>query len=450
DFGSTSKLEIELGGLGAGSLYDQLSVSGTVDLRGRLNVNLINSFVPGTGNTFVILLTAGLLGSFDEANGLIIDGSTVFDLVANGNNLELVAVDVDQAFTAGSDTQVGAGLTRDVLRGGAGDDDLQGISGNDILYGEQGDDLLQVDSAFTRVDGGPGIDTLLLKDSLDLQGAAGTRIDRVEILSLADGDSDVVDLDGDAIRLMVDGDNALTGFADSLVVLGNEGDVLRAHGDFVPAGSANLDPGDGQGTRSFAVYEEAGVRLYMDDAVLLEVHRGDGTQAVYGSRFDDLIDSGQGDEDELRGGQGDDQLVFDASDLLVDGGPGIDSLLVESIDLTGVTSISNIEQIDMTNGSPDTLQLDMADLLSFVGDNELDNILPNGQTKLVIEGDGSDTIILDGQDLGNISGNVLPPGVTSDFTAQDYFGTSEQYIKFVSIGIELYVHEGLVDPDPLT
>jgi hypothetical protein len=46
---------VEIGGLNAGTQYDQLSVSGNEALAGALNVTLVNGFVPSLGESFTIL-----------------------------------------------------------------------------------------------------------------------------------------------------------------------------------------------------------------------------------------------------------------------------------------------------------------------------------------------------------------------------------------------------------
>ena len=47
---STGALNIEIGGLVAGTDFDQLDISGTATLAGTLNVSLISSFNPSDGN----------------------------------------------------------------------------------------------------------------------------------------------------------------------------------------------------------------------------------------------------------------------------------------------------------------------------------------------------------------------------------------------------------------
>lgn len=80
DFTQTGILEIELGGLHPadqspfGDGYDQLNVSGQLTLDGRLEVSLINGFVPSEGDVFQILSFDALSGDFSEFDGLDIGG----------------------------------------------------------------------------------------------------------------------------------------------------------------------------------------------------------------------------------------------------------------------------------------------------------------------------------------------------------------------------------------
>ncbi|MEX2326776.1 MAG: hypothetical protein WD558_03520, partial [Pseudomonadales bacterium] len=58
-----STLAIEIAGDQAGVSYDQLVVSGRADLNGRLNVSLLNGFMPVSSAGFVILMAGTLEGS---------------------------------------------------------------------------------------------------------------------------------------------------------------------------------------------------------------------------------------------------------------------------------------------------------------------------------------------------------------------------------------------------
>jgi hypothetical protein len=64
---SGGTLDIEIGGNIAGTLYDQLVVTGTATLGGNLDVSFINSFSPASG-TWAVLKCASLSGMFASAS----------------------------------------------------------------------------------------------------------------------------------------------------------------------------------------------------------------------------------------------------------------------------------------------------------------------------------------------------------------------------------------------
>jgi hypothetical protein len=65
-FGAESALDIELGGIAAGSGYDQLNVAGKLTLGGELDLSLINGFTPAIGQAFDILNWSTLSGTFSS------------------------------------------------------------------------------------------------------------------------------------------------------------------------------------------------------------------------------------------------------------------------------------------------------------------------------------------------------------------------------------------------
>lgn len=71
--GPLGTLQIEIGGLAAGSEFDQLLVSGTATLAGALDVSLISGFAPEFADAFIVL-DAGSLA--DEFTGLA-EGATL-------------------------------------------------------------------------------------------------------------------------------------------------------------------------------------------------------------------------------------------------------------------------------------------------------------------------------------------------------------------------------------
>ena len=63
---TSGTLFIELGGLNPGEGYDQLVVTGTAQLGGKLDVSVINSFEPQVGETFERLTDNIFKGTFDK------------------------------------------------------------------------------------------------------------------------------------------------------------------------------------------------------------------------------------------------------------------------------------------------------------------------------------------------------------------------------------------------
>ncbi|HAK51866.1 MAG TPA: hypothetical protein DCM54_08190, partial [Gammaproteobacteria bacterium] len=117
-----------------------------------------------------------MLGSFDSVEGLDIDKTVVLDYTQNVADITLdaVATTCGIASTTGDDTHTGSGAV-DVVVTDAGNDTVNNIgSAGDIVYGQDGDDKVEiVDNLFKRIDGGDGIDTLLLSTSIDLTGLDG-------------------------------------------------------------------------------------------------------------------------------------------------------------------------------------------------------------------------------------------------------------------------------------
>jgi hypothetical protein len=63
-------LNVDLGGLAAGSQYDQLAVAGPIALAGALNTTLLNGFVPVLGNSFAVVNNTGSTAISGTFNGL--------------------------------------------------------------------------------------------------------------------------------------------------------------------------------------------------------------------------------------------------------------------------------------------------------------------------------------------------------------------------------------------
>ncbi len=67
--GSTSVLNMEIGGAAPGSGYDQIQISGSAALNGTLNLSLVNGYFPTTGSTFDLLTCSSHSGQFANVYG---------------------------------------------------------------------------------------------------------------------------------------------------------------------------------------------------------------------------------------------------------------------------------------------------------------------------------------------------------------------------------------------
>ncbi len=99
-FSPTAGLDIELGGLLAGTEYDQLAIDGLVSLDGLLSIQTLGGFSPGVGDQFTIIDNFGtdmVLGRFiglNEGTQFWSDGNSyqISNVGGNGNDVVLSAL----------------------------------------------------------------------------------------------------------------------------------------------------------------------------------------------------------------------------------------------------------------------------------------------------------------------------------------------------------------------
>jgi hypothetical protein len=96
---ATGALDGDLGGVAAGSQYDQLVVSGTASLGGTMELSLINSFRPAFGNSFQVLTFGSSSGNFATYTGTSLASGLLLDPVFNASSLTL---DIDQVAITGA------------------------------------------------------------------------------------------------------------------------------------------------------------------------------------------------------------------------------------------------------------------------------------------------------------------------------------------------------------
>jgi VCBS repeat-containing protein len=394
---------------------------------------------------------------------------------------------------AGNDMIEGGALD-DHLDGGSGDDRLVGSGGRDELAGGDGQDVLVADASDALVDGGTGIDLMLLDlgaavGAIDytvgtdttLAGIAIRSIERVWLKTGAGADQIIGGDHADDIETGAGNDTVFGGEGDDVVdagagddlLFGGAGDDTLRGGDGADVltsreGADRLDAGDGNdvilwagmfaGTSDRLVDGGAGIDhadLHFDAATAdlrfavaanlagavdlagtavsnveqISFRAGSGNDMIEGGDLDDRIDGGSGDDrlvgsggrDELVGGEGQDVLVADASDALVDGGAGIDLMLLDlgaaagalsyqvGVDTTlaGI-SIRGIERVTLRTGAG-------AD--SLTGGDHVDDIEGGAGDDLLFGNAGNDHLLGDdGNDLifGGIGDDVVRGGAGDD------------------------------------
>ncbi|MGE0428802.1 MAG: FG-GAP-like repeat-containing protein, partial [Hydrogenophaga sp.] len=220
----------------------------------------------------------------DAGRSYVIFGKTGFDAV-NLGDVALggdAALGIDFAGTSAADEWSGTTASETAL-GGAGNDTLTGNGGADVLYGGAGNDTLVLnadnidhlsqgltDGRLARVDGGGGIDTLVVAGTgvtLDLTQIAnqaagdpetGSRIASIEKINLSgSGNNTLTLLVGDVLDMagmnQFNDGNGWTGLGTSvqrhqLVIDGDAGDSVSSSGWTDTGGTVSY------GGQTYAVY----------------------------------------------------------------------------------------------------------------------------------------------------------------------------------------------------
>jgi Ca2+-binding RTX toxin-like protein len=292
-----------------------------------------NDMIDGGADNDILLGGAG----FDTLMG----GSGDDSLDGQGNADRLYG-------DAGNDTIIG-GEGTDNLYGGADNDRMFGGNGADRLFGDGGNDLIRAGSNFGSsvdgVEGGAGNDTIFGEGGYDLL-LGGTGDDYI------DGGNQADDLRGE------DGNDTLDGGAGfDRLFGGNDDDLLMDFdglgGQFGGSGNDTLLSGDDAG-RFFG---------------------GGGNDSIEAGGGDDVI-SGGGGFDLINSGAGNDQIFgdFNADTFVFADGDGIDTIGdfdafngLERIDLSGVSAITSLADLNLGSASLGAATFDGADVVIDTG-----------------------------------------------------------------------------------
>ncbi|MEN9554181.1 MAG: hypothetical protein RLZZ232_467, partial [Planctomycetota bacterium] len=75
----SATLQLQIGGTAAGQ-FDQLTVNGTLQLDGTLQVSLASGFTPAAGDLFPVVSATTLTGRFDQLSGLTYSGGALLPI----------------------------------------------------------------------------------------------------------------------------------------------------------------------------------------------------------------------------------------------------------------------------------------------------------------------------------------------------------------------------------
>ena len=305
------------------------------------------------------------------------DAANVIDLGAGDDSLEA---------GLGSDN-ISGGAGFDTIQGGGGDDSLFGQGGADSLLGGEGADWLDGGDGFDQMIGGGGNDRMYGGATADrvyggdgddwISGGSnlGTSVDGLwgeagNDTIFGDGGFDL--LDGG------DGNDLLDGGHQADNLYGRDGnDILR--GDL---GLDRLFGGNGDdlgfgGDGNDGLFGEAGNDTLFGEAGNDRFFGGGGNDLIHGGSGNDTVNGGSG-FDTITGGSGDDALFgqFNADLFVFADDHGNDTIgdfnalnNFERIDLSGVSAISGLIDLDLaspTNGAATQLG---ADVLIVTGNN---------------------------------------------------------------------------------
>ncbi|MFG6413489.1 VCBS domain-containing protein [Roseateles sp. DC23W] len=151
---------------------------------------------------------------------------------------------------------------------------------------------------------------------------------------------------------------------------------------------------------------------------------GAGNDALQGGSGNDVLDGGAG-RDQLNGGAGDDTLVYDPSDLSVDGGAGSNTLRLTGDANLGASTVvlSNLSVLDL-RGSAAAVDLSSAAVRAM---------LPAGEDVLRVDGDAGDQIRV--TEVWTPSNGPTTPAGFNDYSRPD--GQNGTVVLRLATGVEL-------------
>jgi Ca2+-binding RTX toxin-like protein len=258
------------------------------------------------GGATMRVVSGGVIDLLLELTELQLATGLDFLQLADGPIMSLVGFSGNVLGSTGNDRIIGSGAA-DTLHGGAGNDLIEGRGGNDTLNGDSGSDVLRGESGNDVLNGGYGSD----------------------YLDGGEGNDDLESDNGDTLYFEAnDGQDRLTGSELSYLAFGagvNPDDVVLNYTGTADS-TFRIEYGGGSTITSYgttASYWLRGINVNGADIPL--VHRSDLTDGIFrNTRWNDIVETGDGNDTIHVNGWGDDVFRFKAGDgqdtMLVDNG----------------------------------------------------------------------------------------------------------------------------------
>ena len=413
-------------------------------------------------------------------------------------NAEIVHGDSTQDYINGSgvlaDLELHGGGGDDQLIGGDGNDILHGGSGTNMLMGGAGDDTIYATN-YDSIDGGSGYDKIIFSSAPNNFNISSAAVEEIEY-SLFDNATLILDEDYDADMVIKTGegnDSITVGRGEDTIDGGRGYDTLHVKGsinDFNLLNESNNDlwkvvnngesydwlsivapNGSSKTIAGFEYIQFDDYKLsmggsnndvevirggYADDYIDkssvihdLELHGnggndtligGDGDDVLHGGigfnvlkggDGDDILDGGYGYSDILEGGAGDD-IIYATKFATIDGGSGYDTVIFKSsLDHFNIPdATTNIEEIIYNFSNNITLVLDEdydTDIVIKTGLGD-DFITVGSGNDTLDGGEGHDTLRMN----GSINNFYSLNSANSDFWRVVNSGESYEWLSIVA------------------
>ena len=380
------------------------------------------------GNNTLLLRTAATvaLASADQTTG-----DTV--VVANFQNVD--------ASLLSTGVSISGSAVTNLITGSSGNDTIDGAGGTDVIAAGNGNDSVTYRGTETSIDGGSGSDTLVLATSggitsINFVVAAGsdqTVGDTVSVANFENLDASVL-----TTALTVVGSAAAntitTGSGNDTIDGGGGADVINGGGGndtaFYYGAETSIDGGTGTNTlilRAATTVNLADADQTSGDtaavanfqnvdasslAIGVSLTGSSGANTLTGGAGNDSIDGGGG-ADVIAAGGGDDTVTYRGTEVSVDGGSGVDTLVMAATGGTSAVDLSVAAGADQTTGDTANVRnfenVDAGALTTAI------SVTGSTSANTITTGSGDDTI------NGNGGGDIVNAGTGNDTVA--YWGS---------------------------